>query len=309
MTLPISRLRTALRGIRTRGLMNRVKTHSARVLKRVTQRIRYPRSTPTKLVLVLGTQRSGTKMMLGTIDRSPAVWAHDHRPMDPVYFMRADPAYIISPTGSMARLDEPRLARILDDSYAPQLVVHAIAESHRGDALLSQFPNAKVLWVYRDFFDVSRSALRQWGDHQKDIIRRIHARDWEQLGWRGEGIADEVAEEVSNLYRDDLSEAEGAVLFWYVRNQFFFRRGLDRHPRVMLTKYEDLVTSPVENFQQVYRFLDIPFDIRYISHVYSSSVRADQPAGLDPRIFSLASGLLGRLDGSRDTRANTLKES
>ena len=49
-----------------------------------------------------------------------------------------------------------------------------------------------------------------------------------------------------------MSDFEGAVLKWYVRNQLFFDLDLATREDVLLAKYEDLVTQPSANFSRAF---------------------------------------------------------
>lgn len=280
-----------------RGPRRVLSPHLKRLRMHLWQRYRFDRSQPSQPVFIVGCQRSGTKMLLNTLDRSPETWSHDHRLVDPIYFFRHDPAYAKTPDGGLSRLREPALLRrLIERCPAPVVVFHAIAEAQQADTLLERYPGAKVVWIYRNYADVANSAVRKWGDHQKDVIRRFRDQEWDRLKWRGERVSRETTERLAQSYSDDLSSQEGAVLFWYLRNHWYFTLRLDTHDRVMLVKYEDLVAEPLVHFARLFAFVGLPFAPSYVSAVHAASVGKDAPPVLREGIRALCDALLAALD-------------
>ena len=60
-------------------------------------------------------------------------------------------------------------------------------------------------------------------------------------------------------------------IFWYARNALYFEMDLASDPRVMLVKYDELVSQPAR-FAEIFRHVGIPFDPRSIEEVHASSV-------------------------------------
>jgi hypothetical protein len=101
---------------------------------------------------------------------------------------------------------------------------------------------------------------------------------------------------------------DAAALFWLVRNRLFFELGLDRHPRLTMCKYEDLLAHPERIMRGIYRFTgtDYPSDDILVD------VRADSGKGknikLSPAVELLCKEMLEKLDtayepGSRSRAA------
>jgi hypothetical protein len=189
------------------------------------------------------------------------------------------------------------IARLIDWSPAPWVVFKPVCDAHRLDHYLERFPSSRVIWPYRRYQDVANSAVRKWGGHQREIIRAIAGGGEAWLGWRGERLAPDVVETIGRLYRDDLSPEEGAALQWYLRNHFYFRLGLDRDPRVLLLRYEDLVTSPKGHFERIFAFLgDCPLAGLDLSAINPRSIGKASFPGVDPSIAALCEEMMERLD-------------
>ncbi len=273
-----------------------------RLFKRARLKATNRRRTHTA-AFITGCQRSGTKMVLKTLDQSPDIWTHDHRIRDLAYALNHDPGYQISNVGTIARLtSNKQILNLIARGEAPVLAFHALADSQRIKSIFEEVPMAKAVWIYRHYADVAQSAVHLWGNHQTDLIGRFHRREFDSLKWRAEEISQKVLSELDACYRDDLSPQEGGALMWYTRNQFFFHCGLDQSERALLIKYEDLVSKPEQYFPEVFEFLGVPFHPKFISHIFSTSIRKQPPAPCSDAIRSLCDHLQNRLDEVYQTR-------
>jgi hypothetical protein len=235
-------------------------------------------------VFVGGCHRSGTSMLMESLEVSPHTTVFHESPRSLAF--------------SAFRLrSDAVIARLIAWSPAPWVVFKPVCDAHRLDRYLERFPAARVIWPWRRYQDVANSAVKKWGDHQKQIIRAIARGGEPWLGWRGERLEPDVTQRVAALYHDGMSPEEGAAIQWYLRNHFYFRLGLDRDPRVLLLRYEDLVTSPKEHFERIFAFLgDCPLDGLDLSRIDPRSIgKASFPA-IDPAIERLCEEMVGRLE-------------
>ncbi len=266
---------------------------------RLAKRLRLNRAQQATRIaaFITGCQRSGTKMLLKTLDQSPLIWTHDHRHRDLAYGWRQDPAYQISSARTLARLVPiTKLKELIHRAQAPVMAFHSLADSQISDQILAAIPEARAIWIYRHYADVAQSAVHLWGHHQLDLIRRFHERQFEQLKWRGENISPEVFSQLDNCFRTDLTPQEGGALLWYTRNQFYFHCRLADSGRTLLVKYEDLVTRPKEFFPEIFQFLGVPFETAFVNHIFSSSVRKQPLPSYEPKVQALCESLLEKLD-------------
>lgn len=274
---------------RLRALRKAAPDFVARQVKTVRQ-ARYGWLHPRRVAFVFGCQRSGTKMVMRILENSPAtrIYHENHTTAFHDFQLRPDPV----------------LRALIEANPAPAQIFKPICDSQRADELLARFPDARALWVYRHPDDVANSAAVKWGEHQRDVVAAVARGDFTSWGWRTERLADTTVAAVRSVYREDLTPAEGALLFWYLRNSFFFTLGLDQEPRVLLVRYEDLVRTPKSAFARMFAHVRVPFDDAFVARVRTDSIRRREPPPASPAIRALCDGLQKRLDAvmERDRR-------
>ena len=238
---------------------------------------------PRRVSFVFGCQRSGTKMVMRVLDRSPRtrIFHENHAVAFADFQLRPD-----------------RVIRSLVAlNPAPVQIFKPICDSQEADRILARFPGARALWVFRHHDDVANSAAEKWGDHQRELIASLVGGDLDRWGWRLARVPATVLAAISQVYRPDLSAHEGALLFWYLRNSFFFALGLDQEPRVRLVGYEALVSAPEESFGALFAHVGTPFDPAFVDRVRGGSVGRVAPPAASSEIRALCADLQGRLDG------------
>lgn len=232
-------------------------------------------------LFVVGCQRSGTTMLLDTLMRAPDLWVHPEK---------SSVAYDAFRLRSPGTIDlVTRLTPAAVAIYKP------LCDSHLVDRMLAHHDNATAIWLVRRWEDVARSSVAKWGAHHLDIVRAVSAGLGDTVGWRGERVPEELVAQLAELVSADTTAEEGAALFWYLRNSFFFALGLDEEPRMQLLRYEDLVLRPAPTFEPVFRSLGVGWEPDWVADVVSSSVSSERPA-IDPRIASLCDALQERFD-------------
>ncbi|MCK6503485.1 glycosyltransferase [Myxococcota bacterium] len=241
-----------------------------------------------QITFVFGCQRSGTKMLMRVLDHSPAIriFHENHASAFQDFQLRADGV----------------LRALVALNPAPAQVFKPICDSHKADLLLDRFDDARGLWIYRHYDDVANSADVKWGDHQRQLADAVAKGELDTWGWRTERLPPEVIADIRRVWRPDLTPSEGALLFWYLRNSFFFTLDLPAHPRVHLVRYEDLVTRPEPSFARVFQVVGAPFDPSLVAGVRSTSVGRRPAPAASPEIRALCQGLLERLDAVAATQ-------
>ncbi len=237
---------------------------------------------PQQISFVFGCQRSGTKMLMRILEESPLthIWHENNALAFDDFELRSDPV----------------LRSLAAGSPAPCQIFKPICDSQRAAAVLDDFPRARGFWIYRHPGDVARSAVRKWGEHQREVVDAIAAGDLEPWGWRTRDLPPEIVEAVRAVHRPDLSDHEGALLFWWIRNSFYFTQGLDRHPRMLLVKYEQLAAEPLAEFDAVFAHAGAAFDPEFVRRVHTGSLRESYEPEPSAEIRELCEALLVRLD-------------
>lgn len=230
-------------------------------------------------MLVVGSQRSGTRLPLQVMDCSPdiATFSEGASP----YFN----GVLLEP------LD--RIERLVQRSPSPVVALKPICETHRIHELLDRFPRAKGIWIFRHFEAAVNSASLKWTSG-REAVRRLAHGELKAAGWRAGGLTAEKLELVRRLYREDMSLHEANALMWYLRNGLFFDLQAVSRADILLVRYEDLVSNPREQFTRVFAFIETPTPTRFADAVVSGRSKRSFPE-ISPEIRALCEELHGRL--------------
>lgn len=263
----------------TRQWRERLERLAWRSLKPLRQRLASRREQ--RFVFAAGMQRSGTNMLMETLEWSAATDVYhetDPRTFDN-YEMRA-----------------PSIIRaVASRSPAPLFVIKSLCELDRVGALMDEFSPAQTLWLVRRYDDAVNSAIRSFGNFVSQNLRL--ARDKTAADWRGQGMSDQTQAVIRRLARPDMSEASGAALMWYYRNVLFFEQGFHVDPRVKLLFYEDLVADNARVLEEVFSFMGAPDWSPSVSrYIHVKSVGKSPSADIDPGIREVCDGLSARFD-------------
>ena len=276
---------------RTRiSLLQRSVTALRRRTKSTFHRMRRTRSELPDTVFVFGCQRSGTTMILDTLERD---WS--------TTIFRD-----VSELGNIVLRPDKEVRTVLARTRSQWAIAKPLADSHRVIDLLSSFERARGLWMFRHHLAVAHSDLRLFGD-QNGIRNLQGALSEDSTNWRTRGVTPGIREMVERLSVSELSELDAALLFWLVRNSLFFEQKLDRHPRVRLVSYERVTAQPLEVFGEIYSWLGKePPQSRLTNNIRPSP---PPPSGgeSNPAILMECERLLERLEAARASQDIVLR--
>ncbi len=254
--------------------------------------VRPHRGDPAVL-FIIGCQRSGTTMVLHILerDRHAQIFREHSRlsNQDTLDGLRLNPL--------------PEVKAIISRSRFPLVVLKPLVETQNARRLLEAFPEARALWMYRDYRDVALSNLRAFGPNNGIKNLRFLGQG-DTSNWRAENVPPDVRDLICAHFSEEMDRFDAAALFWYLRNQFFFSLELDRHPRVMMCRYSDLVADPPAAVSALYRFVGRPYpgdDV--VSAVHAASVGKGEDVPLSPDVEALCADMLARLDAAYYERA------
>lgn len=218
-------------------------------------RRRCPHALP---VFLVGIQRSGTNMLLDVLERSPdtLIYNESNRHAFKNYRIR----------------DHKRRYSLIRKSKQPVVIFKPLNDTQNIDKLITEHSNCRVLWVYRNYEDVVNSATRRWKHFAIDSYR-VAVRDdkWDTMFVAR--IGKENRRKIKKYLKKDLDSSSAWALTWYLRNNFFFKYGMNTIPeKVLLVKYETLVKNPQAQFKIIFDFLGLKFKSSYIERVFDSSV-------------------------------------
>ncbi|RLQ20758.1 sulfotransferase family protein [Seongchinamella sediminis] len=235
------------------------------------------------VAFIAGVQRSGTNMMMDVLERSAETDVYherDRRAFDN-YQMR-QPAVIHS---------------LLRRSRGRCFVIKSLCELQHLQRLMEEFTPARTVWIVRDYRDVVNSMCKSFGNQGKQVKRIAVDRDAD--GWQGQGMSDATHALVRDHVHDAISDPSAAALIWYFRNQLYFDQGLDGDPRVLLVRYESLVTQPEPEFRRIFAFLDLAYRRGHSRKVVPHSIRKAREPDIEQPIRDLCEAMMGRFDGLR----------
>jgi len=260
------------------------------------RKVRYRRSlgapSTKTTAFIFGCQRSGTNMTLYTLNRS----------LDVDSFEESDPrAFTLSRI-----LGKDVRDRLIAQSSARCVIFKPICDSHRVLELLAEHPGSRGIWIYRYYKDVANSAMEYWGDQTRLFIEDLleGGGDWGRSQWNREKVTDECLAELREACIDGLTPHGACALFWYMRNRTFFDQDLEHTPDVLITRYEDVVTKPEEEFGRMCEFLGVGFDPQAVSKVFKSSVGKRKFPPVGERVEALCEAMWERLNAVRDAVAD-----
>jgi hypothetical protein len=255
--------------------------------KHIAQALKPSTDAPPNLLLILGCQRSGTTMMLRILE------------LDPHSRVYGELSKLTENPPQNIRLKSlPIIGSQIRRLPASPVVLKPLVESQRAHALLDYFPNAQTIWMYRHYKDVAASNLNNFGaNNGLDDIRPIVEGD--PHNWRSESVSEPVRALLREFYPQDLSSYEAAALFWYARNSLFFEQKLERHARVRLYRYRDMVNQPKEKLREIYQMMELPFPEKIADYdISSGSVGKGKDIHLRPEIEAHCAEMLSRLDAA-----------
>ena len=263
-------------------LRNAATRWARRTGRRSWQRVCLNQSVPKMVVFVVGSQRSGTNMVLQTLRRDPASWSYNED--DPAVFRDF----------RLRSRDVVRQA--IRSSPARTILLKPLCDSQWLDRLLEDYENSRAVWVFRHYSDVANSAVKRWSEGERAPIRHICRGEFDKLGWIGERLSQETIRLVRDVYRDDVSLHESAVLVWCIRNRLFFDMRLNADERVRLVKYEDLVSAPSRALPPLFEFVGCRFRPAFATIARTSSIRKEVPPRLHPEIRRIADAMMHTLE-------------
>jgi hypothetical protein len=239
----------------------------------------------TPVIFILGCQRSGTTLLTDIFQKDvrAKIFGEFSELSD------KDPAGI--------RLNPfAEIESVFEKLRYSLIVAKPIVESQNALALLNHFPYSKAMWIYRDFKDVASSNIKKFGLSKgltdlKPIIEN------DPDNWRSQNISQETKKIVNHYYGNTLKPHDAAALFWYVRNKLFIDLDLKNAPRVVLIKYEDLVSDPAFTMKKIYAQVGLPYPgDKIVASVHSKSVKKGSAVDLSDGIENLCQALYADLE-------------
>ena len=258
------------------NLLNKIEYRSFLIRKHIYQNVRICRNCSKKILFVIGCQRSGTSIMMRVFERDYN--SKVYMELDEI-FRQDEQAMRLKPLQSVKE--------IFDNAFTSLIVSKPLLDTQIISSILSFFPDSKAIFIFRHYKDVISSFLKIFGTQTgiKDIspIVQNNFQDW-----RAQNVSDKISGILKKFYAPNMNPFDAAALFWFARNHLFFDLELNTNPNVLMCKYEDFVTEPLDVFGNIYKAIDYQFPgKRIIKSVHSRSKGKGKKVSLSPEIESM----------------------
>ncbi len=281
-------MKMKVRGIgKIRGIWNGLMKTGDGIRREVWQRIDNPTGA-VRPAFLIGCGRSGTSMLVHQLNKSMRVELYNED--NPAAFERW-------------RLKDLSVTdRLIAESHARVILFKPILDTYRTRTLMERYPDARFIFTFRHFDDVINSSLKRFGrmnriNHVNSWIRE----DFSEFNIEPPPKASKAA--IQELWKPGLSPENGAALYWLFYNRLYYDLELDTSERVMLMRYESVVSDPERYFKALSDFLGLPYEPALAVGVFSSSIRRESGPEIDPRIREACEALWLRLSNEVEVRS------
>jgi len=235
----------------------------------------------TRVVFILGVQRSGTRVPLVALESGPDIVTYREGARPFFKGVRLAP--------------EETLDRLFDECAFPVLVLKPLCESHRAHQLLNRFAGSRVLWIFRGYQDTISSTSLKWSSGIEVVERivngRLHPDDW-----RAGGLTPELLDVARGLYQPSLSLDHANAILWYLRSRLLLDLDLFRCAGALVIKYEDLTADPGRHFPRVFQFIGQPLMASYLTGIRQNPGRHRSFPAIPERVIEVCETLYNDLD-------------
>ncbi len=175
------------------------------------------------------------------------------------------------------------IEELIDRSQAQWVLFKPILDTYQTQILLSRFPNAKFIFVFRHYDDVINSSLKRFG--RQNRIRNVNNWINNDFGeFRKVPPPEKTKALIRSLWKPSLNQEAGGALYWLFQNRLFYDLDLDQNERVKLVRYESVVSNPDGEFKSLCQFLNLEFEPQITNGIFSSSIKRSDPPEVDPEI-------------------------
>ncbi len=231
-----------------------------------------------KTILIVGTQRSGTNLLMDVLERS--VKTDVYHEID----KRAFDSYLMKPIADINLLKK--------NSKAEFFVIKGLCEAQKTEVLLNELSPAKAIWVVRHYNDVINSMNISFKS-TVEVFQQIKI-DKLAGGWRTENISDQTYQLVKTLVHPGLTNKSASALLWYIRNIIYFEKGYDTNNNIKVLNYNGLVLNPERTLTNINKYTGLSYKPFMSSIINSNSIKKNEEPVIDEEISNLCSNLWER---------------
>jgi hypothetical protein len=227
-------------------------------------------------VFIMGCGRSGTTMMLDIF--------HSDRRIETLG--ENDPK--IATEKFMLRYE--LLGPAIKQSKAPVLVMKPILNSFDAAKVLTQYRDAKVLWLVRDYKDMIASSMKKFGDRVAVSMREVITGNFGP-NWIASGIHRETRRILQDMDSTGFTKLDWMGLVWWSVNRTILVDRLNTYEGFSLIQYEDFVIDQNAFLERIYGIIGLDCHCLGSKMVHANSVGKGSGIQLSPSVEKLCSGL------------------
>ena len=257
-----------------------IKKYAARFSKRIGFFARgFNEKIESVPVLILGMQRSGTTIIEYVLDLCKDTWVFHERENNNIY-------------SNFRIKDFKDMRRAMGSINANYCVFKPLADCHLISEFVTEFPNIKIIWIYRNYEDTVNSWLQKWEGvdqvlkklfFEENSIDAILSSSDTEVSKEGKLFAEwfhestsrnDYAQDLFVKYKDlSLNSHEVLCIAWLIRNKVILDNYSENKKNILLLNYERLVGNKERYFDSLFNFLDIQLEDKYLHEVHGKAVR------------------------------------
>jgi hypothetical protein len=275
---------------RIRGIPYRLWINSESIRKEFVRRLHNPLGG-SRPVFLVGCGRSGTNMITRHLARSWQIklYNEDNSLAFKNWRMR----------------DLRTIKKLVESNYATITLFKPILDTHLSYNLLSYFDQSKIIFAYRYYTDVVRSALKHFGpDNWYSRVKAWVEKDFEEFF--PAMIPKNLKDFIIERWYPSMTPETSIALYWLFYNCLYFDLELECNPRVYPVKYENVVLDPTNNYRSICNFLGIRYNPLMADGVYNTSLKHDLLLNIDQRIRDDCEDLWNRLCDQSDHKIRVM---
>jgi len=195
--------------------------------------------------------------------------------------------------------------RLIHKSRKKIILFELVNDLQYMDRFLLLCPNAKGIWLYRDFHGVVDAAVEHMGETHKKIILGITNGSYESRGVNDmkERMYPETLKLLKDICNKNMSCEDGAAVIWYLRNLWYFDLNFHKNDSVMLVNSDDLFASPGQHIKRIFDFLSCPIKREFVNNNETRFLKRVKRPVLDAKIEHICQRMMDRLNEQYSLKA------
>lgn len=219
---------------------------------------------------LVGFQRSGTNMTVGSLARSPHI---------KLFNENHEEAFIHFKLKAWEKIEY--LLEKKEGEYAKIALFKPISDTPKTLFYLNQIPGLKVLFCFRHYRDVINSHMIKFGDDGAELLKRYLKNMQDPkcsllISTYGNKRNFRALELLDTFYGNTLDSNSTFALSWLFMNTLYYDFNLEEHGGVLPICYEMAVSEPKPVFSTICSFLEIRYHNDMVNRIHGKSVKKDK---------------------------------